>query len=1828
MADNYLSDPTLYNANKTIKPRHNFDQEGGNNLPPAEGELGYPGDQEQVVHENQTTKSQNALKAQIFNEYERTFRYLTNILGNVHDPVILDGVEEVTDIGDALRRLFNRVSSAGMQAFTPRLIAMTSGMGIVRSQKTDPSGFTYFGDYPPSYQEANFFPEQGKQFDILGGPEPDDPSNPSKYYLYIEQGFGVTDSGVTNPNPNDFYGTEDIPVVKIEVNAATLGDNADWDHVLDDYTVPPPVIDGTTGANEVIWTDHGIYLEGKIALTEDCSTWIEEDGVYINGVRYNLLIVEATGGLETVEGVQKIVNPTEIYDIGGAGIFEICEGPYVEPHGGTEGGWDRPCHNARCGIFITTLGPATTPQIDPSTKKYYAYFKRYRPQWYLIQSGIHKDPNTNVDIDGINVVEIEDPDETIRTAENIPLYAIYVDHPSRGISKIVDLRKYINFMGHNDSATYESLEERLKASGNTKAIADRPEFTLGVADNPGVIAPTYTLNIINDSYIYGSKTGDEEGFLYVGNLKELSIHRSTFTITGTGTLILDITPDDPIQVGDKIWQPYKDGYKYHGEVTGASGTNISYNDVNSGITQNIRELIFIREVTSIELDTVEQTHDGANYTFYRKGNFFYFPDGVFGSLTDTPDTNTVLREVDVDTGTEYTGKVCRIVTTYETNVEGIDYDVVQVDDAQHFEIDGRAEFVFNHTGNTDCLVGEILDTDKFVEDIYIDGTYVGRTSNMDSTIKNDEYSYNIGSNGHEWTSRTRRILIWKTTIEEAHESWNANKFVIAIPLINERAIWYRDRIITAETTEEDGLVITNVPYSYGRVGRHGIILNPDESDYGYAALTGENIRFHHTHGETIRDFFRDEVGYTLIGRGVGVDPGWSNIVWVDEANRSVRIAWNVSSISSLYAAIVGGHDHDLSGDNSVIIGGNNNTIEIENAIVLAGAYNSVTGSAVRSSIIGGNENTIAGTNSHIIGGNSNTIDASNNHIIISDESTIESGSSRSTIVASLNSSISDSSHSHIISSDVCNIEARMSGIYNSNEINIAGALTSEYISILGCEDGGYEGTYIITASTRAGVAQGDYITILGNDGDFGPSESIVGIGDHLTILGSTKSWIGSPGNECSYSSIMHTLTSSIDGTTTKSIISNSEIVSIHTNSEYVSILGSNTINVNGGFYFSILGSNDITYISPGQYVAAIASDQIVIDNAENADHIVILGSSGITVAGRDNSVVNSAAQSGITALGSFNSNIENESSGGIISSKSCTIGNRALGGTIMSSYAAFITGNADGDDNSRNMVLGCSYAYIRNGNVGTESYNNSIISSYSSNIGNNTGAGNTRRNVIIGSESCDMYPNNEDIIYSSIISCNDIEYTANSDGRLFKCSAIASERCTIDAPSLLEIEQAILIGTNNSDIIDSGLSFIIGGGGITIDKSPGSGTLGSNNCNITYTGPGIIGYGSGIIIKSYECDLIYTTTSNDTNDAIIGSSNCTITDGTNNSIISSTTSDITDGYENVIIGSGGSHITSDSRYNFIAGCYNSTISGAGAYSNVMLARDSTIDASYGNAIVAGRLHEIEVGCNYNAIIGGDSNSIIETSTWTIFGYVNPAYGHRCAIIGGYSNYITGDTRLLGADDTFDSVIIGGYECSIVDNGSRSAVIAGHENTIDGGNDSVVVGGYQNEVTGERSAILGGYSNLVTGDYSVACGYNISTTGNRSFGYNGTTTYHVASDDGTFYGWGSIVWNGSARWTSDTRFKDNQQPLLYGLAEIKQLNPISFTYNGLGNTIKGMESIGLIAQDVESIIPDIVSKKPETLQFGDHYFIDPLPLIYILINAVKELEARITALENP
>jgi hypothetical protein len=83
-------------------------------------------------------------------------------------------------------------------------------------------------------------------------------------------------------------------------------------------------------------------------------------------------------------------------------------------------------------------------------------------------------------------------------------------------------------------------------------------------------------------------------------------------------------------------------------------------------------------------------------------------------------------------------------------------------------------------------------------------------------------------------------------------------------------------------------------------------------------------------------------------------------------------------------------------------------------------------------------------------------------------------------------------------------------------------------------------------------------------------------------------------------------------------------------------------------------------------------------------------------------------------------------------------------------------------------------------------------------------------------------------------------------------------------------------------------------------------------------------------------------------------------------------------------------------------------------------------------------------------------------------------------------------------------------------------------------------------------------------------------------------------------------------------------LTYGLAEVANLNPITYNFIGSGNT-----NIGLLAQDVANIIPEVVMPSQldtDTDYTGltNHLGIDYSGLVPVLIKAIQELEARLVA----
>ncbi len=103
--------------------------------------------------------------------------------------------------------------------------------------------------------------------------------------------------------------------------------------------------------------------------------------------------------------------------------------------------------------------------------------------------------------------------------------------------------------------------------------------------------------------------------------------------------------------------------------------------------------------------------------------------------------------------------------------------------------------------------------------------------------------------------------------------------------------------------------------------------------------------------------------------------------------------------------------------------------------------------------------------------------------------------------------------------------------------------------------------------------------------------------------------------------------------------------------------------------------------------------------------------------------------------------------------------------------------------------------------------------------------------------------------------------------------------------------------------------------------------------------------------------------------------------------------------------------------------------------------------------------------------------------------------------------------------------------------------------------------------------------------------------------------------------------GGGSWitTSDIRSKENIKDYTKGLAEILKLHPVNFNYKkefGWGNKTY----TGLIAQEVEKVVPTMVHTN-NAYGFKDFKSVDPNELIYMLINAIKEQEAKIERLEK-
>lgn len=111
----------------------------------------------------------------------------------------------------------------------------------------------------------------------------------------------------------------------------------------------------------------------------------------------------------------------------------------------------------------------------------------------------------------------------------------------------------------------------------------------------------------------------------------------------------------------------------------------------------------------------------------------------------------------------------------------------------------------------------------------------------------------------------------------------------------------------------------------------------------------------------------------------------------------------------------------------------------------------------------------------------------------------------------------------------------------------------------------------------------------------------------------------------------------------------------------------------------------------------------------------------------------------------------------------------------------------------------------------------------------------------------------------------------------------------------------------------------------------------------------------------------------------------------------------------------------------------------------------------------------------------------------------------------------------------------------------------------------------------------------------------------------------------FRGDGSAFKPGGGSWSSasDARCKGDVVSYSEGLEVIEQIRPVWYRYNGRGGTPNdGAEHVGVIAQEVERLVPYVVAEiDTDDPGLGKMKTVDPGAFTYMLINSVKELSVK-------
>ena len=288
------------------------------------------------------------------------------------------------------------------------------------------------------------------------------------------------------------------------------------------------------------------------------------------------------------------------------------------------------------------------------------------------------------------------------------------------------------------------------------------------------------------------------------------------------------------------------------------------------------------------------------------------------------------------------------------------------------------------------------------------------------------------------------------------------------------------------------------------------------------------------------------------------------------------------------------------------------------------------------------------------------------------------------------------------------------------------------------------------------------------------------------------------------------------------------------------------------------------------------------------------------------------------------------------------------------------------------------------------------------------------------------------------------------------------------------------------------------------------------------------------------------------------------------------------------------------------------VTGSGTLTNlanvsIALSLSSSISPTFQNLTLSGT-DSIKVPAGTTAQRNGSAvNGMFRYNTTTneFEGYQNNAWG---AVGGGTTINNNADNRIITGSGTADTLEA---ETTFTFNSGTLGLSTG-DLTVDVAGD-IIFDADGGDITFKDAGTEIGHLSNSASDFIISSAVNDKDLKFQGVDNNSVITALTLDMSEA----GAATFNNNVTAFSDARLKDNIETLEDGLAKVEQLRGVTYTRDG-------KENIGVIAQEVEKILPEIVLTADDEMGTKS---VDYSRITAVLIEAVKELSAKIKELEN-